>query len=153
MENKCKNCGSKSKNSKCPHSINYEHDFDNINIQEETEILKMSDNNLVEKFEEECIHQWSSGDKLIIREELLKRLSKNRVDKKEFEENDVLLAQYFGKNIEYKEKVIGEFKKKLIEEIKKSYFIPSNKEDQNIIKKLNPLFETYKNNIIDLINN
>jgi hypothetical protein len=58
--------------------------------------------------------------------ELLKRLSKNNIE---------------------------EFKKKLIEEIEKSYFIPSNKEDQNTIKKLNPLFETYKNKIINLINN
>lgn len=121
----------------------------------QTEILKMSDLELTNYFVNKAVPNTRAltEEERTYREEILLRLSKNRVDKKEFEENDVLLAQYFGKNIEYKEKVIGEFKKKLIKEIKKSYFIPSNKEDQNIIKKLNPLFETYKNKIIDLINN
>ena len=56
------------------------------------------------------------NEEAMSQKELLKRLSRNKV---EFEKNDIMLAQYFEKHIEYKEKAVEEYKKKLVGEIEK----------------------------------
>lgn len=84
------------------------------------EIEKMSDEDLIFKISDIWLDNYS-----IYKQELLKRLSKNKV---EFEKDDIMLAQYFEKHIEYKEKAIEEYKKKLVEWIDKEYFRDSDKD-------------------------
>lgn len=80
------------------------------------------------------------NEEAMSQKELLKRLSRNKI---EFEKDDIMLAQYLEKHIEYKEKAVEEYKKRLIEWIEDNQYC----RDEDVFMSINA------DDLLEFINN